>query len=572
MAQAERGQRAIRVSTAPRPRVWRAGVAAVVAAAACFGAAAVSTAHAAAGGVVGGADWPMYGHDLNRDFTGTTTLDETSVRTLAPAWFFPTGDAVTAQPIVVAGSVYAGSWDGSFYAIDAATGKQRWRFTLDAQPAVKPVPGNRQPGDVTTDGGMVTSTAFFVPGDAVHPDLVVFGGGFTLYALRAGDGALFWKHVYSGRPEAPPDPNNDSSRIFSSPAVVGDHVLFSVSADGASGYRGYMASADLNTGNPQWIRELDGTDASGAPLNDGCGNVWGSPTVERALGIEVVGTADCQTRGTTSPHAERALGVRISDGSIAWEFTPPRLPPNPGGSDPACDFDFGATPNLGTDAAGIPTFLGLAGKDGTYYALNPAHPDQKPLWSTNVVFGGSSGGFLGSTAYDGARAYGATAYGDFNPGGLPCEPANPRDTMFQEPSLHALSASSGSIAWQQPATQSFGPTAVAGGMVFVCADLARRLVIFDAASGTPLMSISGINSDSGVVASGNALFVGTGSSDQGTGDGVIAFTPLGLPPSPGPGNDVPEWPAGGGWVVAGAAGVLAVGRLRARAAPLARSR
>jgi len=38
--------------------------------------------------------------------------------TLARAWFFPTGDAVTANPVVVGDTVYAGSWDGNFYALN----------------------------------------------------------------------------------------------------------------------------------------------------------------------------------------------------------------------------------------------------------------------------------------------------------------------------------------------------------------------------------------------------------------------------------------------------------------------
>ncbi|MFN2581260.1 MAG: PQQ-binding-like beta-propeller repeat protein [Candidatus Dormibacteria bacterium] len=73
---------------------------------------ATTVGHAATS--VGPMDWSMYGHDLNRSFTGRSTLDENTVKTLAPAWFFPTGDAVTAQPVVVDGTVYVGSWDGHF--------------------------------------------------------------------------------------------------------------------------------------------------------------------------------------------------------------------------------------------------------------------------------------------------------------------------------------------------------------------------------------------------------------------------------------------------------------------------
>src|SRR4051812_38142093 len=66
-------------------------------------------------------DWPTYGHDPQHTFAARTTLTATSVKGLKPAWTFPTGDAVTATPTVVDGAVYAGSWDGSFYALDLAT-------------------------------------------------------------------------------------------------------------------------------------------------------------------------------------------------------------------------------------------------------------------------------------------------------------------------------------------------------------------------------------------------------------------------------------------------------------------
>src|SRR5205807_92952 len=108
---------------------------------------------------VGAADWPTYGHDTNHSFHGRTTLTPTSVRTLAPAWFFPTGDAVTANPVVVAGTVYVGSWDGNFYALDARTGAERWRFAIRPQPAISPQPGGF-PRDVTSDGGLITSSAW----------------------------------------------------------------------------------------------------------------------------------------------------------------------------------------------------------------------------------------------------------------------------------------------------------------------------------------------------------------------------------------------------------------------------
>ena len=43
-------------------------------------------------------------------------------------WRFATGSDVYSSPAVVDGVVYVGSWDESVYAIDAATGSERWRF------------------------------------------------------------------------------------------------------------------------------------------------------------------------------------------------------------------------------------------------------------------------------------------------------------------------------------------------------------------------------------------------------------------------------------------------------------
>jgi polyvinyl alcohol dehydrogenase (cytochrome) len=529
------------------------GGACVVVGAAAFGSvparAAGATGHHTA---IGPMDWPTYQHDIHRTGRGSTTLDQTSVRTLAQAWFFPTKDAVTAEPIVVGGTVYVGSWDGNFYALDAATGKQRWVRTLKVQLGVKPAqPGTgvRQPADITTDGGLVTATAWFEPGKGHRPDLVIFGGGYTLYALNAADGSVYWEHDYTGRPELPPNPNNDPTRIFSSPAVVGDHVLFSADTDGSNGWRGYMVSADLNTGKPQWIRELD-VDTSGKVLNNGCGGVWGSPSIDLVHGWEVVGVADCNNQAI-APYSERTIAVRIADGTIAWVFTPPRLQHG----DPACDFDTGTTPMTPVDSRGRQTFIGVGGKDGTYYSLDPATGHLR--WDHNVVFGGTAGGFLGSDAYDGTRIYGATALGDFgntDPQHLVCEPGNPSDLPVQEPSLYAFDPATGAVLWSATGSQAFGSTTSAGGMVFVDTMLGQQIDVRDGATGQLLSVIPEAGSDSGVVEVGNAIFFGTGTTEYAgpVGVGVYAYTPLGAAPVAGAAGSEPV-----GGVVVAADGVLA---------------
>ncbi len=469
-------------------------------------------------------DWPTYGHDPLHSFQGRTTLTPTSVRTLREAWSFPTGDAVTATPTVVRGVVYVGSWDGYFYALDLRSGHLRWKFQLDPQPAVSPQPGANH-RDATSDGGLVTSSAWFEPGSGTRPDLVIFGGGYTLYALDASNGRLFWSHDYTGRPDLPANPAVDDTRIFSSPVVSGGRVIFGVSPDGHRGYRGYIVAASLSTGDPVWVHETD-IDSAGHVLNDGCGGVWSSGTVLAKTGLVVFDVSDCHF-GNPPPEAESVIALRIADGSQAWSYRPAR-------PDPGCDTDFGATANAATDPSGNPTFLGVGGKDGTYYSLDPS--TGTPRWSTNVVFGGFSGGFIATTAYDGNRIYGSTALGDFGRfegvGMKRCDPSNPRDTTLQEPSVHAFDARTGRIDWQATKEPSFAPTTVAGGITFNGPALDPAVVIRDARTGAVLNRLSlPALCWSGIATVGNAVVLGTGASQQGHPDGVLVFTPNGVPPT-----------------------------------------
>jgi polyvinyl alcohol dehydrogenase (cytochrome) len=472
----------------------------------------------------GVADWPTYGHDAQRTFHGRTTITAATAPTLRPAWFFPTGDAVTATPTVVGGTVYVGSWDGAFYALDRRTGALRWRFQLDAQPAVSPQPG-QTPRDATSDGGMVTSSAWYEPGRAGRPPLVLFGGGYTLYALDATRGRLFWKHAYTGRPDLPPDPAHDDARIFSSPVVADGRVIVGVSVDGRRSHRGYIVAASLRTGEPVWVRETD-VDRAGRLQNDGCGNVWSSGTLLPAAGLVVFDVADCRF-ANPPPLSETVLALRVRDGRVAWTFRPAR-------QDVQCDLDFGATANAGLDAAGTATFLGVGGKDGTYYSIDPRHGTQR--WRTNVVFGGFSGGFTGTAGYDGHQVYGSTALGDFGRfergSQVLCDPSNPRDLPMQEPTVHSLDAATGQVRWQARGAASFAPTTVAGGLLFNGLALHLALQVREAATGRLLTELPlPAPCWSGVATVGDAIVFGTGASEYGSPDGVYAFTPGGRPPA-----------------------------------------
>jgi outer membrane protein assembly factor BamB len=212
-----------------------------------------------AGGALHAEDWPMYGRDLGHSFSNPDSgINPSNVASLQQAWAFPTGDAVSASPTVVDGVVYVGSWDGYFYALDANSGNLKWKFKLDCQYTVLPIPphclppGFPQPSRTMTDGGIVTSSAAVadVPTWAGIKRVLYFGGGKTLYALYADSGTLFWKRVICGNPDffACAFDLLDPTRIFSSPAVSGGSVFVGHDVDGVNHYSGGFEAIDAATG------------------------------------------------------------------------------------------------------------------------------------------------------------------------------------------------------------------------------------------------------------------------------------------------------------------------------------
>lgn len=77
------------------------------------------------------ADWMTYGRDYsNQRFSPLDQINRTSVRELAPRWTYHTGVSATFQatPLVVDGVLYLSMPFDHVAAIDAATGREIWRY------------------------------------------------------------------------------------------------------------------------------------------------------------------------------------------------------------------------------------------------------------------------------------------------------------------------------------------------------------------------------------------------------------------------------------------------------------
>ncbi len=443
-------------------------------------------------------DWGMYGGGVDRTFSTEcpTAITQLTARTLVPAWTVPLTRTVTASPAVVGGSVYVGDWGGVMHALRLADGSERWRFQTAPAPgaAFGPIVSSAAVADVRVAG--------------VVRRLVVFGAGPRLYALDARDGSVVWTLDRSNGLAGTP------VEIESSPVVHGGIVYVGLNTHGrgvdeTAGVRGGLMAIDAATGSLRWAfePELD-------QIGQGCGGVWGSPTIDTVEGNVVFGTANCGAppapTGTPSAtsfawnrHTEAITALDLDDGAVRWSFQP--HPPNDR------DVDFGATPNVITLPGGGRRLIGAGSKDGAYYAMDPR--TGALVWSRQVAAPGdiqpgfSIGGFIGSSATWRGNVFGGTAIGG-------------------PPFYHSLRGADGGVRWSGLAGPTYAGSLVVNGVVFA-GDLTGVLKGFHTGSGLPLFALPLLGPISSAPAiAGDTLVIGSGTSSS---DLCAKDTPIDAP-------------------------------------------
>jgi inhibitor of cysteine peptidase len=167
-------------------------------------------------GLSSDAPWPMFHHDAKH--TGKTTHPGTHIGALK--WRFKTDGQIVSSPAIAAdGTVYVGSEDNYFYAINR-DGSLKWRFKT---------------------GGIIRSSP------AIASDGTIYVGSFDgkLYAFNGSTGTPFkWPPYQTG------------NGIESSPVIGTDGTVYVGSSDG------YFYAVDA-TGNLLWSIPLYG---AGSPV------------------------------------------------------------------------------------------------------------------------------------------------------------------------------------------------------------------------------------------------------------------------------------------------------------------
>ena len=463
--------------------------------------------------VINGWSQGLHNHRfISREQAGLQAAD---LEALAPAWVFalPETDAPRSQPVVTGNTVFIADGDRHLYALDRASGCERWRFDAGSMVRTAMRLVETRNGPVLTLGTLDAELIALDPSNGEqrwrlrvsdHPRAMI-SGSTAEHAGILYQGISSWEVFWAANP-------------FYACCTFRGGVIAVDAANDALLWRAHTIEVEAYVTRSRWLLP-DHKGPSGAP-------VWSHPAIDVERGRVYVGTGENYSSPATDT-SDAILAFDMRDGSLAWkqQFTRGdawnvacvspvhhNCPEERGG-----DLDFGAPPILATVAG---RDIVLAGqKSGQIFALDPDR-DGELLWSAKPGGGGKAGGVHFGMA--------------IHPGlGLLYVPISDRDVGLlgdsgegsPRPSVHAIDIASGVARWTvdapgdcladgEPIDGCFrgfsAPVTVAGELLFA-PTLDGVLRVFDANTGDSLWQFdtrrefSAVN---GGTASGGAIDLG----------------------------------------------------------------
>jgi eukaryotic-like serine/threonine-protein kinase len=239
-------------------------------------------------------------------------------------WKFQTGDVVHASPAIADGVLYIGSWDSYFYALDAASGKEKWRFKTGDDPSIHNQVGIQSSAAVANGVvyfGCRDSNLYAVDAQTGRQKWVFNNKGSWVIGSPAvsngkvyfatSDSALFYAlDAVSGTPALG---LKFKWPMFSSPAIAGDMLYIGT-------HEGKLFAIDLKTQKPAWEFQTEGSRQNSAALvkSDGTPNYEAAFT-ENFYDNMIAGVSKMMTLGAilSSPViVDGVIYVGSTDGNL----------------------------------------------------------------------------------------------------------------------------------------------------------------------------------------------------------------------------------------------------------------
>jgi quinoprotein glucose dehydrogenase len=318
--------------------------------------------------VLADVDWPVNGGPYNIRYSTLTQVDRANVGKLTVAWTYDSHDAfkdseMQSNPIVVEGMLYATTPTMQVIALDAATGREIWKFD--------------------PSGGSTLRRRFRQRGVTVYEDRVFVTYRNFLLALDRKTGIPIESFGNGGKVDLrdglgrPPESMTVSA---TSPGVIFEDMLIlgSTVPETLPGSPGHIRAFDAHTGKLRWIFHTIpwpgefGYDTwpKDAYKISGGANAWSGLTVDPKLGMVFAGTGSASfdfygsNRIGDNLFANCVLALDARTGKRIWHFQ--------GVRHDTWDLDFPAAPSLVTvTRRGKPVdAVAQITKMGTVYVLD----------------------------------------------------------------------------------------------------------------------------------------------------------------------------------------------------------
>jgi quinoprotein glucose dehydrogenase len=289
-----------------------------------------------------GEDYPVYGG--NKEGNRYSPLDQintANVKNLQVAWMYNAAEipdpndskpqrpkAIQCQPIVVNGVLYGTTSDLKLFALDAGTGKEKWKF--------EPPKDAKKYNVINVNRGVV----YWESGNDKR---ILYSAGSNLYAVDAGDGKLVDdfgnKGIVDLHEGLAPDADHDVSKLSvtaNTPGVTYKNLLIIGSAVPESGDAppGSIRAFDIVTGRLKWVFHTIphpgefGYDTwpTDAWKNIGAANNWGGLTLDEKRGIVYFGTGSPASdfyggnREGANLFSDCVMALDAASGKMKWYY------------------------------------------------------------------------------------------------------------------------------------------------------------------------------------------------------------------------------------------------------------
>jgi quinoprotein glucose dehydrogenase len=274
-------------------------------------------------------EWPAYhgGFD-NTKYSKLDQINTANVARLRLAWKFDTGDArkdseMQCNPLIIHGVMFVSSPQLRIFALDAATGKQLWRFD----------PHDGKPGS-----GKYRHRGFNYWEQGGDRRLY-FAAGPYLYSLDARTGQPVASFGANGRIDLRDGLGRDASRLsvsLSTPGVVYKDLLIvgSIVSEGLPAAPGHIRAYDVRSGKLRWIFHTIPqpgeygykTWPPGAYHYIGAANAWGGLALDAARGLVFAPTGSAAydfygaNRLGDNLFANCLIAIDAATGRRVWHF------------------------------------------------------------------------------------------------------------------------------------------------------------------------------------------------------------------------------------------------------------